>query len=70
MQGAELFQKLESNAYRGEFLGSIDLRQEHFKLFADLANQVKGYLVVRPEGLHSVEEITNIVTEVLEKDNI
>ena len=63
VQGAELFQKLE-------FLGSIDLRQEHFKLFADLANQVKGYLVVRPEGLHSVEEITNIVTEVLEKDNI
>ncbi len=70
VQGAELFQKLESNAYRGEFLGSIDLRQEHFKLFADLANQVKGYLVVRPEGLYSVEEITNIVTEVLEKDNI
>ena len=70
VQGAELFQKLESNAYRGEFLGRIDLRQEHFKLFADLANQVKGYLVVRPEGLHSVEEITNIVTEVLKKNNL
>lgn len=70
VQGAELFQKLESNAYRGEFLGSIDLRQEHFKLFADLANQVKGYLVVRPEGIQSVEEITDVVTEVLEKNNL
>ncbi len=70
VQGAELFQKLESNAYRGEFLGSIDLRQEHFKLFADLANQVKGYLVVRPEALNSVEEITDIVMEILEKNNL
>jgi len=67
VKGAELFQKLEANAYRGEYLGSIDLRQEHFKLFADLANQVKGYLVVRPEDLNSVNEITDLVEDVLEK---
>ncbi|MEY4571813.1 MAG: hypothetical protein RLZ10_1024 [Bacteroidota bacterium] len=67
VKGVELFQKLEANAYRGEYLGSVDLRQEHFELFADLANQVKGYLVVRPEDLNSVDEITDLVVDVLEK---
>ena len=67
VQGAELFQKLVANAYRGEYLGSIDLRQEHFELFADLAKQVNGYLVVRPEDLNSVDSITDLVVDVLEK---
>jgi hypothetical protein len=66
-KGASLFQKFELNAYRGEYLSSIDLRQEHFKLFADLANQVKGYLVVRPEDLDSVDEITDLVVKLIKE---
>jgi hypothetical protein len=66
-KGAALFQKFESNAYRGEYLSSIDLRQEHFKLFADLANQVKGYLVVRPEGLDSVDYIANLIVKLIKE---
>jgi hypothetical protein len=66
INGYELFQRLEANAYRGEYLGIVDLRHEHFNLFSSLANQVRGFTVIRPEGEDSVEHIT---TSVIEKIN-
>lgn len=63
LKGYKLFQYLESNAYRSEYLGAIDLRQEHFDLFSNLANQLSGFIIKRPSGEDSIDYITKIVVE-------
>jgi hypothetical protein len=65
IKGIELFQKLESNAYRGEYLGGLDLKQSHFELFASLANQIKGYVIERPENINTIIELSNHVEEII-----
>jgi energy-coupling factor transporter ATP-binding protein EcfA2 len=65
IKGIELFQKLESNAYRGEYLGVLDLKQSHFELFTSLANQLNGYVIERPEDYNTIEEVTNKVEEII-----
>jgi len=65
IKGVELFQKLESNAYRGEYLGVLDLKQSHFELFTSLANQLNGYVIERPEDCNTIEEVTNYVEEII-----
>lgn len=67
VKGYELFQYLESNAYRGEFLNAIDLRKEHFILFSKLAGQVKAYLISRPLESDSIEHVTDLVVKQLEQ---
>ena len=63
IKGYELFQRLEANAYRGEYLGIVDLRLEHFNLFSSLANQLRGFIIIRPEGEDSIDYITASVVE-------
>lgn len=63
IKGYELFQRLEANAYRGEYLGIVDLRHEHFNLFSSLANQLRGFTIIRPEGEDSIDYITASVVE-------
>jgi energy-coupling factor transporter ATP-binding protein EcfA2 len=65
IKGVELFQKLESNAYRGEYLGVLDLKQSHFELFTSLANQLNGYVIERPEDCNTIVEVTNYVEEII-----
>jgi len=63
IKGYELFQKLESNAYRGEYLGVVDLRHEHFSLFSILANQLRGFMIQRPVEEDSIDNITTLVVQ-------
>jgi hypothetical protein len=65
VKGIELFQKLASNAYRGEYLGGLDLKQSHFELFASLSNQLKGYVIERPENIITIVELSNHVEEII-----
>ena len=63
IKGVELFQKLTSNVYRGEFLGGYDLRAHHFSLLTNLANQIRGYVIKRPDAVNTV----NLISEKVEK---
>lgn len=63
VKGFKLFQYLESNAYRGEYLQAIDLKQLHFDLFSGLANQLKGFVITRPAGEDSIDYIMALVLE-------
>jgi hypothetical protein len=67
VKGYQMFQHLESNAYRGEYLSATDLRQEHFSLFSKLANQLSGFVVKRPADIDSIDCITNLVVETIKK---
>ena len=67
VKGYELFQHLESNAYRGEYLSAIDLRKEHFELFSILANQLQGFVVNRPVSIDTTDQITDLVADIIEK---
>ena len=48
INGIDLFQELDRNAYRGEYIGATDLRREHFDFFSRLANQVPCFRIERP----------------------
>jgi energy-coupling factor transporter ATP-binding protein EcfA2 len=65
INGIELFQKLESNAYRGEYLGELDIKQSHFALFTKLANQITGYIIERPKDINTTKELSNRVEEII-----
>lgn len=65
IKGVELFQKFESNAYRGEYLIGLDLKQSHFELFTTLANQIKGYVVERSGNDNTIKELSDIVEEII-----
>jgi len=67
MKGMALFQELDRNAYRGEYLGAASLKKEHFDFFSSLSNQVPCYLLQRPESADSHEEVTQIISEELSK---
>jgi hypothetical protein len=68
VKGYELFQKLESNAYRGEYLGAVDLKKEHFDLFSKFAKQVKGFVIKRPLDVDSIDQITRLVKDAIEQE--
>ena len=65
ISGIELFIKLESNAYRGEYLGFSDLKKEHFMLFSQLANQSACYLLKRPLTGNFVDEVAQKIINLL-----
>jgi hypothetical protein len=65
LAGIELFTKLESNAYRGEYLGFSDLKKEHFMLFTQLANQSGCYLLKRPLIGNFVDEVAQKIIKLL-----
>jgi hypothetical protein len=65
ISGIELFTKLESNAYRGEYLGFSDLKKEHFMLFTQLANQSACYLLKRPLTGNFVNEVAQKIINLL-----
>lgn len=67
VKGYQMFQNLESNVYRGEYLSASDLRQEHFSLFSKLANQLSGFVVKRPAHIDSIDFITNLIVETINK---
>jgi len=67
VKGYELFQYLESNAYRGEYLSKVDLRKQHLELFSALANQVTGFKIKRPANNDSIDQITDLVVGIIEK---
>jgi hypothetical protein len=62
ISGIDLFQRLERNAYRGEYLGFAGLKKEHFKLFTCIANSTKAVLVSRPSNENSIEELLNVIS--------
>jgi energy-coupling factor transporter ATP-binding protein EcfA2 len=69
ISGIDLFQRLERNAYRGEYLGFAGLKKEHFKLFTAIANSTKTVLVSRPSNENSIEELLNLISgEMQEKE--
>jgi energy-coupling factor transporter ATP-binding protein EcfA2 len=68
IKGIELFQKLELNVYRGEYLGGLDLRQSHFELFTTLANQLVGYVFQRPENINTIVKLSNQVVEIIRNE--
>ena len=63
VKGFKLFQYLESNTYRGDYLEAIDLRKEQFEIFSNLANQLRGFVIKRPTGNDSIDYITDLVFE-------
>ena len=65
ISGIELFTKLESNAYRGEYLGFSDLKKEHFMFFTQLANQSACYLLERPLTGNFVDEVAQKIINLL-----
>jgi hypothetical protein len=65
ISGIELFTRLESNAYRGEYLGFSDLKKEHFMLFTQLANQSACYVLKRPSAGNFVQEVAGKIINLL-----
>jgi len=65
ISGIELFTQLESNAYRGEYLGFSDLKKEHFMLFTQLANQSACFVLKRPSVGNFVEEVAQKIINLL-----
>jgi energy-coupling factor transporter ATP-binding protein EcfA2 len=65
ISGIELFTRLESNAYRGEYLSFSDLKKEHFMLFTQLANQSVCYLLKRPLKGNFVDEVAQKIINLL-----
>jgi hypothetical protein len=63
--GIKLFQLLEANAYRGEYLGFSDLKKEHFMLFTQLANQARCFLLKRPASGNFVKEVAEKIINLL-----
>ena len=66
ISGIELFTRLESNAYRGEYLGFSDLRKEHFMLFTQLANQSACFVLKRPSAGNFVQEVAQKIINLLD----
>jgi hypothetical protein len=65
ISGIELFTRLESNAYRGEYLGFSDLKKEHFMLFTQLANQSACFVLKRPSAGNFVQEVAQKIINLL-----
>ncbi len=65
ISGIELFTRLESNAYRGEYLVFSDLKKEHFMLFTQLANQSACFVLKRPSAGNFVEEVAGKIINLL-----
>ena len=65
ISGIELFTRLESNAYRGEYLDFSDLKKEHFMLFAQLANQSACFVLKRPSTGNFVQEVAQKIINLL-----
>jgi len=65
ISGIELFTRLESNAYRGAYLGFSDLKKEHFMLFTKLANQSACFVLKRPSSGNFVEEVASKIINLL-----
>ena len=65
ISGIELFTRIESNAYRGEYLGFSDLKKEHFMLFTQLANQSACYVLKRPSAGNFVPEVAMKIINLL-----
>lgn len=65
IKGVELFQKLATNVYRGEFLGGYDLRSHHFSLLTTLANQIRGFVIKRPDAINTVNLISDQVEKII-----
>ena len=63
--GIKLFQLLEANAYRGEYLGFSDLKKEHFMVFTQLANQARCYTLKRPSSGNFVQEVADKIINLL-----
>lgn len=63
--GVDLFQRLERNAYRGEYLGFSGLQKEHFELFTTIAKSIKTFLISRPSLDNSVEGVVSKILELL-----
>jgi hypothetical protein len=63
IHGISLFQELERNAYRGEYIGATDLQMEHFNFFSRLANQVPCYKIEKPDGGTKLDLITDLIFE-------
>jgi energy-coupling factor transporter ATP-binding protein EcfA2 len=63
--GIKLFQLLEANAYRGEYLGFSDLKKEHFMLFTQLANQTRCFVLKRPTSGNFVKEVAEKIINLL-----
>ena len=63
--GIELFTRLESNAYRGEYLGFSDLKKEHFTLFTQLANQARCFVLKRPVSGNFVQQVAEKIINLL-----
>ena len=63
--GIKLFQLLEVNAYRGEYLGFSDLKKEHFMLFTQLANHARCFVLKRPASGNFVQEVAEKIINLL-----
>ena len=63
--GIRLFQLLEANAYRGEYLGFSDLKKEHFTVFTQLANQARCFVLKRPVSGNFVQEVAEKIINLL-----
>ena len=63
--GVRLFQFLEANAYRGEYLGFSDLKKEHFMVFTQLANQARSFVLKRPASGNFVQEVADKIINLL-----
>lgn len=65
ISGIKLFQLLEANAYRGEYLGFSDLKKEHFMVFTQLANQTCCFVLKRPSSGNFVQEVADKIINLL-----
>lgn len=67
INGVGLFQHLERNAYRAEYLQATDLRKEHFHFFTELSNQVPCYLLNRSQEGSPPHVVADLIWQELSK---
>ena len=67
VNGMKLFQHLESNAYRAEYINASDLKKQHFHFFTSIAQQVPCYLLERSADGIDHRLVTQMIWKELSK---
>jgi len=63
IKGIEKFKILANNTYRKQFVSALKLEKEQFKIISLLAAKTKLYFIKRPNGINTIDEISNLIIE-------
>jgi len=63
IKGIEKFKILTSNTYRKQFVPALKLEKEQFKIVSMLAAKTRLYIIQRPNGINTINEVSNLIIE-------